>query len=37
MSMIEEIHTAGRALTYDFRETAYLQDPLQYLFAEWIS
>jgi SAM-dependent methyltransferase len=34
--MVEEILNAGRASTYDFRETAYLEDPLQYLFAEWV-
>jgi SAM-dependent methyltransferase len=36
-NMVEEILTVAQASTYDFRKTAYPDDPLRHLFAEWHS
>jgi SAM-dependent methyltransferase len=35
--MVEEILTTAKKSTYDFRETAYPEDPLRHLFADWVS
>jgi 2-polyprenyl-3-methyl-5-hydroxy-6-metoxy-1,4-benzoquinol methylase len=35
--MVEEIVTVAKASTYDFRKTAYPEDPLRHLFPEWVS
>jgi 2-polyprenyl-3-methyl-5-hydroxy-6-metoxy-1,4-benzoquinol methylase len=34
--MVEEIRTTAERATYDFRETAYPEDPLRYLFPDWV-
>jgi SAM-dependent methyltransferase len=34
--MVEEILRVARATTYDFRKTAYPEDPLRHLFPEWV-
>src|ERR1700736_2008544 len=36
-NMIEEIRTTAERSTYDFRETAYPEDPLRHLFPDWVS
>jgi hypothetical protein len=35
--MVEEILTVAQASNYDFRTTAYPEDPLRHLFPEWVS
>ena len=35
--MVEEILSAAKKSTYDFRETAYPEDPLRHLFEDWVS
>src|SRR5580692_7612685 len=36
-NMVEEILTLAAESTYDFRETAFPDDPLRHLFLEWVS
>ncbi len=35
--MVEEILTVAKASAYDFRQTAYPEDPLRHLFPEWLA